>query len=78
MTTGLDTSAEFSWGDNAVPEPPVQSQRSETTEAQRVRHFLQVTIFKNPFADLPCRDGVPETRRLDIPADTRDRRLPAT
>ena len=78
MTTGLETSPEFSWSDNAVFEPYVASQRSESIEPQRVRHLLQVTIYKHPFADLPCRIAVPDTRRLDLPTDTRDRCLPAT
>ena len=45
MTTGAEPSTEFNWGDNAVFEPYVASQQSESTQSQSVRPFLQVTIF---------------------------------
>ena len=53
MTTGIEPSTGFSWVDNAVIEPHVISHQSASTQSQKVRRFLQVTIFKASVY-LPC------------------------
>jgi len=45
MTTGMEPSTGFSWGDNVIFEPHVASHQSASTQPQRVRRILEVTTF---------------------------------
>ena len=44
MTTEMELSTGFGWGDNAIFETQVASYQSASTPSQGVRRFLQVTI----------------------------------
>ena len=45
MMTGMGPSTEPSWGDNGVLNPYAATYQSESTQARRVRPFLQVMML---------------------------------